>query len=66
MQLKDCCPIYNNSKSAYWVSETMEIKNPYLGKAMPTCAIMQEEMKYPCAILKKYYWVNAYYLLCFN
>lgn len=42
---KDFCPMYNNSKGAFWISETKEIKNPYLGKAMPTCGIMKEEMK---------------------
>ena len=42
---KDFCPMYNNNKGAFWLSETKEIKNPYLGKAMPTCGTMKEEMK---------------------
>ncbi len=42
---KDFCPMYNNGKGAIWISETKEIKNPYLGKAMPTCGTMKEEMK---------------------
>lgn len=42
---KDFCPMYNESKGAYWLSETKEIKNPYLGKAMPTCGTMKEEIK---------------------
>lgn len=42
---KDFCPMYNNQKGAYWLSETKEIKNPYLGKAMPTCGVMKEEIK---------------------
>lgn len=42
---KDFCPMYNNNKGAYWLSETKEIKNPYLGKAMPTCGVVKEEMK---------------------
>lgn len=42
---KDFCPMYNNSKGAFWISETKEIKNPYLGKAMPTCGTMKEELK---------------------
>lgn len=42
---KDFCPMYNNQKGAYWFSETKEIKNPYLGKAMPTCGVMKEEIK---------------------
>ncbi len=42
---KDYCPMYNDKKGAYWISETKEIKNPYLGKKMPTCGEMKEEIK---------------------
>lgn len=42
---KDFCPMYNDGKGATWISETKEIKNPYLGKAMPTCGTMKEELK---------------------
>ncbi|MFN8284147.1 MAG: DUF3347 domain-containing protein [Chitinophagales bacterium] len=42
---KDYCPMYNDNKGAIWLSETKEIKNPYLGKAMPTCGTMKEELK---------------------
>ena len=42
---KDFCPMYNNGKGAFWISETKEIKNPYLGKAMPNCGTMKEEIK---------------------
>ncbi len=42
---KDYCPMYNNKKGAYWLSETKEIKNPYLGKKMPTCGSVKEELK---------------------
>lgn len=41
----DHCPMYNDNKGADWLSETKEIKNPYLGKAMPTCGIVKEELK---------------------
>ena len=41
----DHCPMYNNNKGAYWLSETKEIANPYLGKAMPTCGTVKEELK---------------------
>lgn len=41
---KDFCPMYNNNKGGMWLSETKEIKNPYLGQKMPTCGEMQEEM----------------------
>jgi hypothetical protein len=42
---KDFCPMYNDNKGAYWISETKDIKNPYLGKAMPTCGVVKEEIK---------------------
>jgi predicted RNase H-like nuclease (RuvC/YqgF family) len=42
---KDHCPMYNNNKGANWLSEVKEIKNPYLGKKMPTCGTMKEEIK---------------------
>ena len=42
---KDFCPMYNDNKGAFWISETKEIKNPYLGKAMPACGTMKEEIK---------------------
>jgi len=43
---KDFCPMYNNNKGAFWISETKEISNPYLGKEMPKCGIVKEEIKY--------------------
>ena len=39
------CPMYNNNKGATWISETKEIKNPYLGKKMPTCGEVKEVIK---------------------
>ena len=42
---KDFCPMYNNNKGAFWISETKEISNPYLGKEMPKCGIVKEELK---------------------
>jgi hypothetical protein len=41
----DHCPMYNDGKGANWVSETKEIANPYLGKSMPTCGTVKEELK---------------------
>ncbi|MES2108955.1 MAG: DUF3347 domain-containing protein [Bacteroidota bacterium] len=41
----DHCPMYNNNKGADWLSETKEIKNPYLGTKMPTCGSVKEELK---------------------
>ncbi len=42
---KDYCPMYNNGNGAIWLSETKDIKNPYLGKKMPTCGSVKEELK---------------------
>ena len=42
---KDFCPMYNNKKGAYWLSETKEIKNPYYGKEMIKCGEIKEEIK---------------------
>lgn len=42
---EDYCPMYNDGKGANWVSETKDIKNPYLGKKMPTCGEVKEEIK---------------------
>ena len=37
--------MYNNGKGAFWLSETKEIKNPYMGKAMLTSGSIKEEIK---------------------
>jgi hypothetical protein len=41
----DHCPMYNDNKGANWLSEVKDIKNPYLGKKMPTCGTVKEEIK---------------------
>ena len=41
----DYFPMYNKGKDGYWISEVKDIKNPYLGKAMPTCGSVKEELK---------------------
>lgn len=41
----DFCPMYDNNKGAYWLSETKDIKNPYLGTKMSTCGEVREELK---------------------
>ncbi len=38
----DHCPMFNENKGAMWISETKEIKNPYLGTEMPTCGTVEE------------------------
>jgi len=42
---KDFCPMYNDGKGAFWLSETKKISNPYFGKSMSTCGVVKEEMK---------------------
>ena len=39
------CPMANNDKGAYWVSEIKEIKNPYFGNDMLTCGEIKETIK---------------------
>lgn len=34
---QDYCPIYDEGKSGYWISENKEIRNPYYGAQMLTC-----------------------------
>ena len=41
----DHCPMANDGKGAMWISEVSEIKNPYLGKEMPTCGTVEEKIK---------------------
>lgn len=38
------CPMYNKNKGANWLSETKEVKNPYLGQEMLTCGTVKEEL----------------------
>ncbi len=42
---RDHCPMFNDNKGADWLSEVKEIKNPYLGKQMPDCGVIKEEIK---------------------
>lgn len=41
----DHCPMYNDNRGALWLSETKEIKNPYMGSKMPTCGKVQEKIQ---------------------
>lgn len=41
----DHCPMYNNNKGAMWLSETVEIKNPYMGSKMPKCGKVEEKIQ---------------------
>lgn len=40
----DYCPMANDNKGAYWLSQTKEIRNPYLGKKMPECGELKKEL----------------------
>jgi hypothetical protein len=40
---RDYCPMYDQGKSGYWISETKEIKNPYYGSEMLTCGGITSE-----------------------
>jgi len=42
---KDFDPMVNKGKGAFWISETKEIKNPYMGKAMLNSGSMKEVLK---------------------
>jgi hypothetical protein len=34
----------NEGKGAIWISETADIKNPYMGNKMSTCGQIKEEI----------------------
>jgi Cu(I)/Ag(I) efflux system membrane fusion protein len=40
------CPMYDNNKGGYWLSESEEIRNPYFGKEMLSCGETRETLKY--------------------
>ncbi|MEO8253086.1 MAG: DUF3347 domain-containing protein [Flavobacterium sp.] len=42
---QDYCPMYNEGKSGYWISEIKEIRNPYYGSEMLECGGMIKEIK---------------------
>jgi hypothetical protein len=42
---KDFDTMYNGGKGAFWLSESKEIKNPYMGKAMYDSGSIKEEIK---------------------
>jgi len=42
---QDYCPMYDQGKSGYWISEFKVIKNPYYGSEMLECGGMIKEIK---------------------
>ena len=41
---KDFCPMANNNKGAYWLSEVKDIKNPYFGSKMLKCGSVKAQI----------------------
>lgn len=41
---QDYCPMYDQGKSGYWISEIKDIKNPYYGSEMLTCGGIHKEL----------------------
>ena len=39
---QDYCPMYDEGKNGFWISETKEIKNPYYGSQMRTCGSVKK------------------------
>jgi len=39
------CPMANDNKGGYWLSNEKEIKNPYFGKEMPDCGEVKSIIK---------------------
>lgn len=40
------CPMFNNGKGAYWLSDIKDIRNPYYGKQMIDCGETKETLNY--------------------
>lgn len=38
---QDYCPMYNDGKNGFWISETKEIRNPYYGSEMLNCGTIK-------------------------
>ena len=39
------CPMANDGKGAFWLSQENKVKNPYYGKSMLTCGSVKETLK---------------------
>jgi hypothetical protein len=40
---QEYCPMYDQGKSGYWISDSKEIKNPYYGAEMLSCGRVERE-----------------------
>jgi uncharacterized protein (DUF885 family) len=41
---QDFCPMANNNKGAYWISEIKNIRNPYFGSRMMKCGSVKKQI----------------------
>ena len=41
---KDFCPMANNNKGGFWLSEIKDIKNPYYGARMLKCGSVKKQI----------------------
>jgi Cu(I)/Ag(I) efflux system membrane fusion protein len=39
------CPMYDNDRGAYWLSEFEQIKNPYFGSMMLRCGEVRKTLR---------------------
>lgn len=39
------CPMANEGKGAYWISDQSKVSNPYMGSKMPSCGSTKETLK---------------------
>jgi hypothetical protein len=42
---QDYCPMYDEGKTGYWISETKEIRNPYYGSEMLSCGRIEKTIQ---------------------
>jgi hypothetical protein len=42
---QDYCPMFDQGKSGYWISETKDIQNPYYGAEMLVCGRIESKLK---------------------
>jgi hypothetical protein len=42
---QDYCPMYDEGKSGYWISEIKEIRNPYYGSEMLSCGRIEKTIQ---------------------
>lgn len=43
---RDFCPMFNSGDGAFWLSDSLEIRNPYYGTDMPDCGQLSETITF--------------------